>query len=410
VSEARRDRKARLAVLASHPIQYFTPIYKRLARHPEIDLEVMFCRDYGVRPRFDKQFGQSIQWDTDQLGGYEHRFLVNLSPIHDPFNPLHAINPGAFTRLLAGFDALWVNGYLYPSNWLAVAAARLRGTKVLVRSELDLVDQSLGQRAAPLRRMRDAVLGRWIRHADALLYIGERNRQAYLAHGARQDRLYFTPYSVDVENITPATEQTPADRAALRKAWNVPPAATVILFVAKLIEKKRPIAMIEIADALRMDPTVHVLIVGSGPQEVQLREEISRRSLVNVTMTGFVNQSRLGELYALSDIFVLPSHHEPWGLVVNEALCAGLPVVATNTVGSVADLISEGVTGFTFSNGDWPTLITRVRSLAGDSNLRARMGAGARARARSYSYDAAAEGVVAALRGTGALPPAASAG
>lgn len=66
----RAERKCRLAVLASHPIQYFTPIYKRLAERSDIELDVLYYRDYGVSERFDKQFGHKIKWDTDQLSGY----------------------------------------------------------------------------------------------------------------------------------------------------------------------------------------------------------------------------------------------------------------------------------------------------------------------------------------------------
>ena len=93
-----RASSCRLAILASHPIQYFTPVYRRLARVPGLDVEVWYCRDFGARPRYDQQFDRIVQWDVDQLGGYRHKFLFNVSPISNTFNPLHAINPAALPR------------------------------------------------------------------------------------------------------------------------------------------------------------------------------------------------------------------------------------------------------------------------------------------------------------------------
>src|SRR6185312_13526127 len=188
----------RLAILASHPIQYFTPVYRRLALVPGLDIEVLYCRDFGARPAYDQQFDRIVKWDVDQLGGYNHRFLFNASPISNTFNPLHAINPGALPRMLGGFDALWVNGYLYPSNYLAAIGAKMSNTRLLMRSELR-VD---AQRDPSARQtVRDAVIRRWVAMCDALLYIGRRNRDAYLAYGADVNKLFFTPYSVDVDEI-----------------------------------------------------------------------------------------------------------------------------------------------------------------------------------------------------------------
>src|SRR5687768_4019875 len=140
----------------------------------------MYYRDFGVRAQFDRQFAREIVWDTDQLSGYSYRFLRNVSPITDTFNPLHAINPGAFTRVLRGYDALWVNGYVYPSNWLAAIAGKLRGTKLLLRSDLRLYGR---KRRRWYHAPRDVVLRAWIRAADAILYVGEANREAYEYYG-----------------------------------------------------------------------------------------------------------------------------------------------------------------------------------------------------------------------------------
>lgn len=390
----------RLAVVASHPIQYFTPLYQRLARQQGLDLDVFFCRDYGVRERFDKQFNQTVAWDTDLLSGYKHRFLWSVSPIRDTFNPLHAINPGAFTRLLDGYDAVWVNGYLYPSNWLAAAAAALRNTRFLVRSELRLMNRT--------RRwfdpLRESVIRSWIRHADSLLYIGEANREAYLQYGARESQLHFVPYAADVEALRCARECVARDRSECCRVWGLPTDRVIVLFVGKLFEKKQPAAMVHLASRPELASKVHVVIAGSGPQEAQLQDECRRLGLSNITWLGFVNQSRLPELYALADIYVMPSLWETWGLVLSEAMAAGAAPVASDDVSATRDLIRNGETGYTFAPRDWDTLARHVAQLVGDPKLRARIGQAAYDRAALYNYDVAVQGIVGALSSLGLRP------
>ncbi len=396
-----KRRRCRLAVVASHPIQYFTPVYRRLAARADLDVEVFFCRDFGVRARYDKQFGRLVRWDVDQLEGYRHRFLANLSPIRDTFNPLHAVNPGVFVHILRGFDAVWMSGYTYPSNWLAAFSAALRGTRILFRSELRL---DARRRVRVWDPLRDRIIRTWIRHSDALLYIGEENRRAYLAYGAPEEKLFFAPYSVDVARFLQGSERAAA-RARLRGQLGIPSDAIVLLFVGKLTPRKHPEAMLRLVGRGCAEH-VHVVIAGSGPLERELRAEARRRSITNVTFLGFVNQSALPEVYAAGDIFVMPSEGETWGLVLNEAMGAGLAPVVARDVGAVADLVREGETGLTFPTNDWDAMERQVRRLVGDTALRLAMSAAARARSAKYSYEATADGIVGALAALGLTPGA----
>lgn len=391
-------RKCRLAVLASHPIQYFTPIYKRLARHPAIELEVMFYRDFGVRAQFDKQFGQAIVWDTDQLNGFAHRFLWNLSPINDTFNPLHAVNPGAFGRLLSGYDAVWLNGYMYPSNWLAALASRLTRTALLFRSELRLTPD---RDASWSDSIRARVIRQWVRRSDALLYIGDENRRAYVHFGADPAKLFFSPYSADRDTITEARRQALTDLASARRRWGVPDDKIVVLFVGKLTPRKHPEVVLNIASDPAFRKRVHVVIAGSGPLEEELRQRTREEQLDNVTFLGFVNQSALPDVYAIADVFLLPSEREPWGIVLNEAMTAGAVPVVSSAVGAAADLVTPGRTGLLFPSLDWPAMRAAVGRLVDDGQLRSQLSAGAVERVGAYGHDNAARGVVQALAALG---------
>ncbi len=390
-------RACRLAILASHPIQYFTPIYRRLAERPGLDVDVMYYRDFGVRAQFDRQFAREIVWDTDQLSGYSYRFLRNVSPITDTFNPLHAINPGAFTRVLRGYDALWVNGYVYPSNWLAAIAGKLRGTKLLLRSDLRLYGR---KRRRWYHAPRDVVLRAWIRAADAILYVGEANREAYEYYGAKPQQLFFTPHSVDVDAISRVAGAARQNLAALRAQWGLPADAVIVQFIGKLTAQKHVDRMLDLAKELEQT-RAHIMIAGSGPLEDGLRASAAERGLRNVTFTGFVNQARIAEVYAAGDIFVLPSEGEAWGLAVNEAMAASVVPVISSEVGAAADLITQGETGFVFPFGDWAAMTDQVARLVREEPLRREMAKAARARVERYDYGAAVDGIIECLTALG---------
>jgi glycosyltransferase involved in cell wall biosynthesis len=393
-------QRCSLAVLASHPIQYFTPIYRSLAQHPDIDLEVMFYRDFGVRAQFDEQFGQQIAWDTDQLAGYRSRFLTNISPFTNTFNPLHAINPGAFTELLRGFDALWLNGYMYPSNWLAAAAARLSDTAILLRSELRLAPD---RQARASDALRDHVIRTWVRTSDALLYIGEENRRAYLHYGARPGQLFFVPYSADAAVFRAARDRATRDPAAARARWGIPDGKVVLLFAGKLTPRKHPEAALELAADPQLSDRVHLVVAGSGPMEASLKAMVQGQCVENVSFLGFVNQSALPDVYGIADVFVMPSEREPWGIVVNEAMAAGVVPVVSDAVGAMADLVHQMETGIHFPSGDWKAMRDAVTLVVRDHDLRHAMAARAMERAAEYDHSAAASGVVNALSALGLL-------
>jgi glycosyltransferase involved in cell wall biosynthesis len=389
----------RLAVVASHPVQYLVPIYRRLARDRRIALEVLYCGDYGVRPRYDKQFGREIQWDVDLLSDYPHRFLPNVSPVADTFNPLHAVNPSAFLHLLRGYDALWVNGYAYPSNWLALAGASLRGTRVLMRSDLR-IDPDRTSRW--FDSARDRVIRWWIRRSDALLYIGRANRQAYLHYGARESQLFFSPHSVDVETMAHRAAQSQV-RDATRRRWRATERERVVLYAGKMTERKHPEALIRILENRRIADQVRLVFAGAGPMEDSVKAQLDSHGYERAVFLGFVNQTELPDVYAGADIFVMPAEREPWGLVLNEAMAAGLPPVASDQVGGAADLIDHGRTGFVFPSRDWNAMTDLVTDLVVNDELRRRVGERAAHRAREYSYDAAVSGITQALESLGLI-------
>ena len=215
------------------------------------------------------------------------------------------------------------------------------------------------------------------------------------------DKIFLVPYSVDNDRFVQSANLTDEQKAEVRKRYNVPADRPAVLYAAKFTRRKRPGDLLEAARRLKAetDRPFTVVMAGSGELEQELRAFCAEHALDNVVFTGFVNQSELPALYAASDVFVLPSEHEPWGLAVNEAMCASLPVVVSREVGCVADLVRDGVNGYTPAAGDIEGLARALQRLIEDEGLRRRQGQASLARILQWGYQQCLEGIRSALAG-----------
>ena len=193
-----------------------------------------------------------------------------------------------------------------------------------------------------------------------------------------------------------------AQRSDIRTRLGVRDESPLVLYAAKFQARKRPADLLRAAALLQQDGVpFHLVMVGSGEQEAELRELSSSLGLANVHFPGFVNQSALPGIYAASDVLVLPSENEPWGLAINEAMCADLPIIASEEVGCVRDLVKDGVNGRTFPAGNVPALAGAMRAVLWDGSALKRMGAASREIISHWSYAECREGLRTALKAIG---------
>jgi glycosyltransferase involved in cell wall biosynthesis len=130
----------------------------------------------------------------------------------------------------------------------------------------------------------------------------------------------------------------------------------------------------------------------------ELKALASQFPKLNVIFPGFFNQNELPKLFGACDIFALPSRNEPWGLIINEAMCAALPIVASREIGSVADLLQEGINGHAFDARDVEGLINALRPIVANIDVCKKMGAASRAIISGWGYQQCLEGLVDALK------------
>ena len=191
----------------------------------------------------------------------------------------------------------------------------------------------------------------------------------------------------------------------LREAFGVDDDRPIILSSAKFQRRKCPDDLIHAAARLNRDGLVFaVAMVGSGEMEAELRALAADLGVTNVHFRGFVNQSVLPRIYAACDIFVLPSQDEPWGLAINEAMCAGLPIIVSGENGCVPDLVRDGVNGLTFKARDIDGLTGALRRLLCNAQLRQRMGVPSRHNVAGWSHAECRNGLQDALASIGLIP------
>ncbi len=359
----------RLAYLVSHPIQYQAPLLRHLAAQPDLDLEVLFLSDVSAGRHTDRGFGTEVEWDVPLLDGYAHVFLDSWYRT-SRINFAEPLVRGLRRHLAEGeFDALWVHGWYHQVNLRAMSTARELGMRVLLRGESFV----RGRRS----RVRDALQRRVLGLADAYLAIGSLNHRFYRYHGIGTEHIFDVPYAVDNAFFRERALAASRTREELRSELDLEPGRPVVLYAAKLLRHKRPDDLLRAYEEISpggREPDPYLLFVGDGPERQRLETRAASNGWSSIRFLGFKNQTELPRLYDLCDVFVLPSDHEPWGLVVNEVMNAGRPVITTDCVGASMDLITEGVNGFTVPVGDTASLAERLREVLSDDVLRKAMG------------------------------------
>ena len=384
-------RPRRLAVVASHPIQYFSPWFRRLGARRDLAFKVFYLWDSGVRSRRDEGFGHDVVWDIPLLDGYEHEFVPNRSPRPGTQRFGGLWNPAIVERLLAFRpDAILLFGYNYATMLRVVFSRRLRGIPLLFRGD----SHRIVARKGAFEPVRRALIARVFRRFCAFLHVGSANREYFVHHGVTDDRLFLAPHAVDNDRFLEKTQAAGAEAAALRRSLGIPDDHAVVLFAGKLEPVKRPHDLLQAF--VRSDPPKATLVfVGAGELASSLRAAAGGRP--GIVFAPFQNQSMMPAVYAAADVVVLPSESETWGLAVNEAMCMARAVIVSDHVGCARDLVASRATGLVFESGNVEALAEALTTALSDRDRLREWGANARAAIRAFSYDHATEGLMRAL-------------
>jgi glycosyltransferase involved in cell wall biosynthesis len=386
----------RLAIVASHVIQYQDPFFRLLAREPDIDLTVLYCSRAGAETYRDEDMRTSLQWDVPLLEGYRHVFLRNLA--RDPNAGFwRLVNPGIAPALVRGeYDAvIFMLGWGTFSAMLGIIACRLLGIPFFLYGDSSFPPPETTPRARLRARAIRALFG----ITTGFMTSGVLNAEYYGHYGANRSRFFLLPWAVDNDRFAAESRMAPEERTALRERYGMPSDAIAILFSAKLVPRKDPMTLLQAYKRMRMRGRASIVFMGDGilrePLESYAREHgLSER----VVFAGFVNQREIPKHYAMCDVFVLPSLYEPRGAVINEAMVCGLPVVVTDHCGSIGDIVLAEDNAFVYQAGDAAELASYLDRLVEDDALRARMGRRSREIIDGWNFARGVEGVREALQ------------
>jgi len=400
--------RRRIAVVASHPIQYYVTLYRALAASPLLDVRVLFASRIGLDATFDREMNVNVAWATDLTGGYVSEFLPEAARIRE--TGFRSVDNPSVAAALARFrpDAVVIHGYAMLTMLRALLWCRLHGVKAIMAS-----DSSAHAARRRLRRWAKLALAPLLlRQFGAALTMSDR-AEAHLAslHYPRS-RMFRTPVMID-SGFWWARENRLEIRARRRAELGLTDRDFVLLCASKLHPRKRVLDLLEALarmqgasrspeaeprrPSFRGDDEIRLLIAGDGEQRAMLVGHAARHGL-DVEFLGFVNIDGLPALYAAADVFVHCAEIEQYGMVVVEAAVLGLPMILSDRTGAIgpSSIARPGVNALAYPFGDIEALARSIARLRDDEALRRRMGEASLQISLDHSGPASVASVVAA--------------
>jgi glycosyltransferase involved in cell wall biosynthesis len=373
----------KLAIITTHPIQYYAPIFKLLAERRKVCIKVFYTWGEAAQYRYDPGFGKSIIWDVPLLDGYDYQWVKNISkdPGSHHFNGI--INPDINDQIEAfAPDALLVFGWAYQGHLKALRYFKGKMPVLFRGDSVVLVKHNVIKTALRYIRLR------WVyRFIDHAFYVGTNNKNYFLKYGLKESQLSFAPHAIDNKRF----ENQRADEVAiLKKQLEIGESDVVILFAGKLEKVKAPVSLLEAFLKLNQQGT-HLLFAGDGNLEAQLRA--IAKGAGNIHFLGFKNQTEMPVIYQACDLFCLPSISETWGLAVNEAMACGKAKLVSDKVGCAIDLVIPGENGNIFKSEDADDLLRSLTQLVKSKELLKAYGEKSQAIIASYNFEQIASAI-----------------
>lgn len=394
----------KLAIICSHPIQYYAPVFKLIAANQNIDLKVFYT--LGSENQTDQGFIQNIIWDIPLLEGYPYEFIENVSKNPGSHHYKGIINPDLINKINAFKpDVLLIYGWAYSSH-LSVMWYFHRKIPIWFRGDSTLLDRQPYWK----KLLRKFSLAMVYKNVDLAFYVGRQNFDYFRAAGLSKEQLIFAPHAVDNHRF--GMDQF--DEAQIfRNKLGIVDGEILVLFAGKLERKKSPDLLLQAFLDLDTDD-VHLLFVGNGESEENLKRAV--KSLTNpppapskgeqnssrkekIHFLDFKNQSEMPMIYQACDLFCLPSKGpgETWGLAVNEAMAAGKAVLISDRVGCGTDLVENGKNGYIFEAQDKIDLVVKLKILVADQAALAEMGKRSAEKIKEWSFKFQVEAITEAI-------------
>jgi len=372
--------KRKLAIVTEIIAPYRIPVFNALARRDDIDLHVIFLAETDETQRQWQVYKDEIQFSYQVLPSWRRRlgkyhFLLNwgMRKALKQFSP----------------DVIVCGGYNYVASWITLLWAHKRAVPTLLWVESTARDHRGGHTLVES-------LKTWFMHrCKGFVVPGKSSFQYLQSYDINAETIFTAPNAVDTDLFTQHTEAVRSDAASFRQKLNLPP--QFFLFVGRMVSGKGVFDLLQayMSQPVDLRSQWGLVFVGDGPMLSELKARAAATE--NVRFAGFAQREQLTVYYGLADVFVFPTHTDPWGLVVNEAMACKLPIIISDAAGCAEDLVEDGWNGLKFASGDTNQLAVFMKSIVGDEKRRREMGENSYERIQQYSPEICANGIATAV-------------
>jgi len=371
--------KRRLIIVTEIIAPYRIPVFNALARRDDIDLHVVFLAETDETQRQWLVYKDEIQFSYQVLRSWRRRV-----------GKYHCLLNWGMTKALKQFspDVIVCGGYNYAASWITLRWARKHRVPVLLWVESTARDHRGGH------TLVESLKTWFMRKCQGFIVPGKSSFQYLRNYGISAEAIFTAPNAVDTDFFAKHAETIRGNAASYREKLKLPP--HFFLFAGRLIPGKGVFDLLEayMSRGLESSSQWGLVYVGNGPALSELQTRAAAWG--NIQFAGFAQREQLAVYYGLADAFVFPTHSDPWGLVVNEAMACKLPIIISDAAGCAEDLVEDTWNGYKFSSGDTSHLATLMENMAGDEKRRQEMGGHSYERTQQYSPEICANGIATA--------------
>lgn len=360
------NTKYKVVIMAPTPFYYQVPLFREMAKNPEIDLMVYFFSEESLSGRdIQIMFRANDRWGVGEelLNGFKYKFLKNYSPKPSYLRPLYGLmNFGVIKEIKSeNPDAVILMGWTNVSWWLSIVTCWLLRIPFFYMTDANIQAEALKSRIklAPKRILMSKLL---FKLASGFLCAGSSNRDLYSLYGVPDHKLVQFAYSRDYNSFLASADRLRSERNRYKQELGIPLDKKIVLFCGRLALEKDVSLLLKAYEKIDAKNKM-LILVGDGPLKESIASYVEDHKINSVRFFGFQDRSEISKYYAISDLLVLPSAQETWGIVVSEALCFGLPVIISDQVGSGTDMVKHGQNGYIFPTGDVDSLAMHLNHL-----------------------------------------------